>query len=88
MYIQSIYLVYAHRGCIPPKARYKRCLEWTHEKKCIKRYVDGTLEDSLGEEWMKIGEYQPEQGQVKDYHKRKSMEVQQLERQEFVNNAD
>jgi hypothetical protein len=37
---------------------------------------------------MKIGEYQPEQGQVKDYHKRKSMEVQQLERQEFVNNAD
>jgi hypothetical protein len=56
----------------------------------VKKYVNGVLEDCPGEHSMKIGELQLENGHVKDFHKRKSLEAKRLQniQQEYIENWD
>ncbi len=56
-------------------------LERTHSIKWIKNYINGALVDCLeDDDWNKVGSYQLVPGEVKDFHKRKSLEAQRLER--------
>jgi hypothetical protein len=73
---------------IPLKLDTRDVLERTHEVTCVKKYVNGVLEECPGEESMKIGEFQLENGHVKDFHKRKSLEAQRLQsiQQEYIEN--
>ncbi len=71
---------------IPLKLDTSDVLEPTHKVTRVKKYVNGVLEECPGEESMKIGEFQLQNGHVKDFHKRKSLEAQRLQsiQQELV----
>lgn len=73
---------------IPLKLDTRDVLERTHKVTRVKKYVNGVLEECPGEESMKIGEFQLENGHVKDFHKRKSLEAQRLQsiQQEYIEN--
>jgi hypothetical protein len=73
---------------IPLKLDTRDVLERTHKVTRVKKYVKGVLEDCPGEDSIKIGEFQLENGHVKDFHKRKSLEAQWLQsiQQEYIEN--
>jgi hypothetical protein len=55
-------------------------LDRMHEIHHVTIFINGELQKCIENEWNKIGTYQLEAGHVKNYHKRKSLEAQQLER--------
>jgi len=73
---------------IPLKIETRDVLEQTRKVTRVKKYVNGVLEECPGEESVKIGEFQLENGHVKDFHKRKSLEAQRLQsiQQEYIEN--
>jgi len=66
----------------PLRLDTRDALDRTHEIRHVAKFIDGEdeLQHCIENEWNKIGTYQLEAGHVKNYHKRKSLEAQQLER--------
>jgi hypothetical protein len=72
----------------PLRLDTRDALDRMHEIHHVTKFINGELQKCIKNEWNKIGTYQLEAGHVKNYHKRKSLEAQWLERiQQGFDNA-
>jgi hypothetical protein len=63
----------------PLRLDTRDALDRMYEIRHVTKFIDGELHNCIENEWNKIGTYQLEAGHVKNYHKRKSLEVHRLE---------